>query len=63
MKRYLVFAGYDYYPSGGWKDFKKGFDIYREALEYCAGSTEVKYFDFVHIVDIETMQIVFRKES
>lgn len=26
MKRFLVFAGHDYYPNGGWADFKEGFD-------------------------------------
>lgn len=25
-KRYLVFAGYDYYPEGGWGDFQGSFD-------------------------------------
>lgn len=26
MKRFLVFAGLDYYPAGGWADFRGGFD-------------------------------------
>jgi hypothetical protein len=26
MKRYLVFAGDDYYPAGGWGDFQGSFD-------------------------------------
>lgn len=26
MKRFLVFAGNHYYPAGGWRDFRGGFD-------------------------------------
>ena len=32
--RYLVFAGKDYYPSGGAVDFKKGFAIIEEAESF-----------------------------
>ena len=33
MKRYLLFSGYSYYPSGGWRDFKGSFDGLEEALQ------------------------------
>jgi hypothetical protein len=26
MKRYLLFAGDEYYPAGGWEDFRGDFD-------------------------------------
>ena len=32
--RYLVFAGMDYYPNGGARDFKKGFAIIEEAESF-----------------------------
>jgi hypothetical protein len=34
MKRYLVFAGDDFYPSGGWKDLKDSFNSFEEADLY-----------------------------
>lgn len=32
MKRYLLFAGDNYYPLGGWDDFEGDFDTADEAL-------------------------------
>ena len=32
MKRYLLFAGYKYYPSGGWEDFIESFDDIQIAI-------------------------------
>jgi len=34
MKRYLVFAGSNFYPNGGWRDFKAGFDTQDEASDF-----------------------------
>lgn len=34
MKRYLLFQGVLYYPSGGWSDFQGSFDTAEEALEH-----------------------------
>ena len=33
MKRYLVFAGIDYYPAGGWNDFAGDADTLDEARQ------------------------------
>lgn len=33
MNRYMLFAGGDYYPAGGWKDFQGDFDTYAAAKE------------------------------
>jgi len=33
-KRFLLFAGQNYYPDGGWHDFVKSFDTYEEADRY-----------------------------
>ena len=32
MKRYALFTGDDYYPRGGWDDFKGSFDTVEDAL-------------------------------
>lgn len=57
MKRYLVFTGEFYYPSGGWEDFKGSTDDLDEArvvmtLRRDSGET------WAHIVDTKTMKIV-----
>ena len=46
-KRYLLFAGDMYYPSGGMKDFEGAFDSVQEAID----SLDDQYF--AHILDIE----------
>lgn len=56
MKRYLVFAGSQYYPYGGWSDFQGDWDTLAEAVEYsCLCGIA---FDWWHIVDTTTKQIV-----
>ena len=32
-RRYCVFAGADYYPAGGWHDFRLSRDTLREAVQ------------------------------
>jgi hypothetical protein len=53
MKRYLLFAGQDYYPQGGWDDFVIDSDSVQslkvKAVEYM---TEYTWW---HIVDTATM--------
>lgn len=55
MKRFIVFTGLTYYPSGGWKDFEKSFDTLIGALEYVA---KCEGFDWYQIVDIEEGRVV-----
>jgi hypothetical protein len=50
MKRYLLFAGDDYYPAGGFEDFIKDFDSIEDA-ENCLPTLS---FDWYQIVDQET---------
>lgn len=49
MKRYALFTFSEYYPAGGWEDFKGSFDSIEEAR------TEGKRLDSDHmqIVDLE----------
>lgn len=51
-KRFLVFSGVVYYPSGGFGDFKKDFDSLESAKEYA-----IKYAEeWWEIVDLETKE-------
>lgn len=50
MKRFLVFAGEDYYPRGGWNDLQGRFDTQLEA-EHEAKELLKKGFDWNQIVD------------
>ena len=57
MKRYLVFAGADYYPSGGWGDFIDSFDDIDEAR---AAAPDC---DWQEVVDKDTGEVVHRRNG
>lgn len=54
MKKFLVFAFMDYYPYGGWNDFRDSFVTLDEAITYVK-TVVAKNEDFTNfqIVDIE----------
>lgn len=53
MKRYLLFAGDNYYPAGGMSDFKKDFDTISDAKEYMKILQSEKYApDWVEVYDL-----------
>jgi len=60
MKRYLLF-GYDqYYPSGGWTDYKGSFDSIEECKEMIE-SRNLGYMskcDYWDIVDRDTEEVI-----
>lgn len=56
-KQYLVFAGYGYYPSGGWSDFQEAFDDREEAIEQ-AKLLRMDIYDWSHVVNLETMETI-----
>jgi hypothetical protein len=63
MKRFLLFAGDQYYPSGGWQDFKKSFDTALEAVRAAAGSTKevdlkTRSWEWWQVVDLKTGKMV-----
>ncbi len=61
MKRYLVFTGSKYYPSGGWDDFRGTFDTVEEAQKALLPSgtgLNCQSFDWYQIVDTTTMRDV-----
>jgi hypothetical protein len=54
FQSYLVFFGDNYYPCGGWSDFKGSFDTIEEAREFLL----TKNFDWYQIVDSQRGEIV-----
>lgn len=57
MYRYLLFSGLNYYPDGGWADYKGGSDDLN-ALRQKADSLECDWWE---IVDALTLKIVAEK--
>lgn len=53
MKRFLLFAGDNYYPAGGMYDYRGDFSTIEDALE-----ARAPQWDWYHIVDHSTMKIV-----
>lgn len=54
--RYMLFAGYKYYPCGGMNDFQRDSDTLNELIHYIGGDDHD--FDWWHIYDKENMCIV-----
>lgn len=53
MNRYLLFAGDNQYPQGGWGDFIGAYISKEEAREKCS-----RKYDWAQTIDIETLQEV-----
>jgi hypothetical protein len=60
MKRYLLFAGELYYPSGGWDDFVNSFDTIEECM--AAETNTTSGYDWAQIVDTTTGKIIGKTE-
>lgn len=62
MKRFLLFTGLYYYPSGGMDDFREDFDTLEEALAglalFLKGVAAPDLY-WSHIYDTETRKEVF----
>jgi hypothetical protein len=54
VKRYVVFAYGDYYPSGGWNDHIGSYDTLEQAQQAARHAREVGRFDFTDIIDLVT---------
>jgi len=53
VKRYLLFSGTDYYPSGGWNDFDDSFDS-AEAAKVQLDATTKDNYKWGHVIDSQT---------
>jgi len=59
MKRFLLFAGSTYYPSGGWNDYLGDFDSTEAAKDFLLSrSTSYSSFDWWHILDTSNRTVV-----
>ncbi len=57
MKRYLLFAGRNQYPEGGWQDFIEEASTWQHLLE----STKESLFDWFHIYDAVLSELAVEK--
>jgi hypothetical protein len=55
MKQFMVFAGDNYYPCGGFDDFGGDFDLLSEAIAKAASYKK----DWWHIVDTHALTICY----
>ena len=63
MKRFLLFAGDVYYPSGGFGDFVGDFEAPEEARDKLVKWIEAEGdpgYSWAHIYDTETMTMVYK---
>lgn len=61
VKRYMLFAGERFYPSGGWDDFLGAFDSTEGARAHVAAlkpRLHIEDGDWFQIVDTEAMEVV-----
>ncbi len=61
MKRFLLFGGYQYYPSGGMRDLRGDFDTLEEAEKAATRGESMiaeSGYDWWHVLDTETMEVV-----
>lgn len=68
MKSFLLFGGQAYYARGGWNDFVEGFDSIEEAKIKAESlrvqkEREMEGFEWWHVVDASTRQIIFRSKG
>ena len=54
MKRYMLFSGYNYYPSGGMNDFCGSFNT----IEECEVKIKMSCNDWFHVYDIVECKMV-----
>ena len=57
--RYLLFGFDDYYPMGGWDDFKGAY----QSIDDARSEGDGMLHDHLEIVDIETLRVVARWEK
>lgn len=53
--RYIVFAGGDFVPTGGWNDYHDKFDTLSKAIAFAKKISDVEW---IQIVDLETFKII-----
>ena len=59
MKRFLIFAGDNYYPSGGMRDFIGDYGTFQEAESNLLNLVIKNGWDWGDIWDCETREMVY----
>jgi len=54
LSKFLVFCGDNYYPSGGWEEFKGSFGTLEDAINFLLDLN----YNWYHIVNLESESIV-----
>ena len=57
MKKFLVFAGEDCYPIGGWSDLKGDFESMDKASDFCQEIAPQN--DWIQIADIHSATVLY----
>lgn len=57
-KKYYLFCGSKYYPSGGWQDFKNSFCSVDEAIAFLNANVDIYERQWYQIVDIDNHLII-----
>jgi hypothetical protein len=60
MKRYAVFKGEFFYPSGGWDDFAGTYETLKEAVR--AADEGAADNTWAHVVDLQAGTIVYKQK-
>lgn len=63
LKRFLVFMGSEYYPCGGWLDFKGDFASIDEAKSFILNGENDWALNWAQIFDTETRKIVWTESN
>lgn len=63
LKRYLLFAGHNYYPNGGWSDFVCSFDSIEECQKHFDTDDSLYPFEWAQIVDVAEEVVVLAKSQ
>lgn len=59
MKKFMLFSGETFYPSGGMKDYVYSFDTLKEARAYIQCTHQSFMMHWHHVADRDTGEIVW----
>lgn len=57
-QRYILFAGDGFYPEGGWNDWRGNYEKLEDLKEDLEKLNETWHFDWWHIVDMTTWDVI-----
>lgn len=63
MKRFALFLGNQYYPSGGWEDFYAAFDTVEDAKAQAEKELPELTYAWANIADLQVGKMVWRGDD